>query len=252
MILNYRPDDSFYKYVLIIQFALLLVKATGTGYEESKLIPSYRYRTPNDGHIIPKRLYFAIAAPSNTQNYARAFNKTLMNITQSYMSVRTKNDRYNFNVTLDMLAIELPKNGSFSARLLETVCQQFEGKHVVAVLVVGSSPAAFTVTLTAEHVGIPVIWARGQTEFLPGFRSLVSDLFGLYVYMCQSVCMHLHYFTYNIYQHLSQNVICMTVKMYYTIKLRVAAFVYRVKKCLKKCFFVLIYFRSPVLYQQKK
>lgn len=177
MILNYRPDDStFYKYVLIIQFALLLVEATtGAGFEEGKFA-QYRYRAPADANSIPKRLYFAIAATSNAQNYARAFNKTLMNITQSYMTVKT-NGRYSFNVTLETLIIELPKNGSFSARLLETVCEQFEGKHVLAVLVVGSSPAAFTVTMTAEHAGIPVIWARGQTEFLPGFRSMVSYLF---------------------------------------------------------------------------
>lgn len=70
--------------------------------------------------------------------------------------------------------IDLPENGSFSAILLEEVCAKLEGKRVVAVLIIGNSPAAFTVSITAKHAAIPVLWARGHGQFLPGFRGLVS------------------------------------------------------------------------------
>lgn len=114
-----------------------------------------------------KTIYFAIAAPTpNVQSYSRAFNKTLGNITQTYVLRR--------NVTLDTVPVELPENGSFSATLLKTVCDQFEGKHVAAVLVVGDTPASFTVSMAARHAGIPVLWARGNRGFFPGFGSLVS------------------------------------------------------------------------------
>lgn len=163
MVLNPRFDDSFYK-VILLQFALLLVHVSG--YENDK----------NDfTNFRPGRLYFAIAASPSGQTYSRAFNKTLMNITQSYLTTKVNKDTFNF--TLETLVIELPENGSFSAALLRNLCNQFEGKHVVAVLIVGDSPAAFTVSLTAKHSGIPVLWARGHSGFLPGLRSLVSDLF---------------------------------------------------------------------------
>lgn len=119
----------------------------------------------------PRKMYFAIAATPSGQSYSRAFNKTVTNITQSYVE-----EGGFYNVSVETLAIELPENGSFSARLLKYVCEQFEGKHVVAVLLIGDSPAAFTVSLAAKHSGITVLWARGHSGFLPGFRRLVSSL----------------------------------------------------------------------------
>lgn len=116
-----------------------------------------------------RKMYFAIAATPSGQSYSRAFNKTLLNITQTYLE-----EGGFYNVTVETLAIEMPENGSFSARLLKSVCEQFEGKHVVALLLVGDSPAAFTVSMAAKHSGIPVLWARGHSGFLPGFRRLVS------------------------------------------------------------------------------
>lgn len=118
------------------------------------------------------KVYFAIAVSTSGQSFSRAFNKTLANITQNHLFGSFK--KISYNISLEPLVIELPENGSFSSFLLEHLCDMFEGKHVVAVLVVGSSPAAFTVSLTARHAGIPVLWARGQSEFLPGFRSSVS------------------------------------------------------------------------------
>ncbi|XP_050304727.1 uncharacterized protein LOC126742188 isoform X4 [Anthonomus grandis grandis] len=120
------------------------------------------------------KLYFAIAVSSSGgQTFGRAFNKTLTNITQNHLYGTLK--KFSYNISLEPLVIELPENGSFSSTLLENVCGTFEGKHVVAVLIVGSSPAAFTVSLTARHAGIPVLWARGQSEVLPGFRTLESS-----------------------------------------------------------------------------
>ncbi|KAH1009936.1 hypothetical protein HUJ04_002226 [Dendroctonus ponderosae] len=118
------------------------------------------------------RAYFAIAVPSSGQSFSRAFNKTLTNITQNHFFGSV--DRTHYNISLEPMVIELPDNGTFSAVFLQHVCDMFEGKHIVAVLVIGSTPAAFTVSLTARHVGIPVLWAQGHTEFLPGFRSLSS------------------------------------------------------------------------------
>lgn len=119
-----------------------------------------------------RRVFFGIAVAPSAQSYARAFNKTLQNITQTYLGA-TEAAR---NVAVETLAIEVPENGGFSATLLRTLCDQFEGKHVVAVLVVGDTPAAFTVSLVAREAGIPVLWARGHSGFLPGLRSLVSCL----------------------------------------------------------------------------
>lgn len=121
-----------------------------------------------------RTIYFAIAAPPSVQSYSRAFNKSLVNITQSYL--------VHGNITLDTLPVELPENGSFSATLLKTVCDQFEGKHVAAVLVVGDTAASFTVSMAAKHSGIPVLWARGNRGFFPRFGSLmVSKAYVLYI-----------------------------------------------------------------------
>lgn len=130
-------------------------------------VPFYVNRRHQGG-----RMYFAIAASTAGQTYGRAFNKTLSNITQSYLS--NKFDTSLHNITLDTLVIELPENGSFSANLLENLCEQFEKKHVAALLVIGDSPAAFSVTMAANHAGVPVLWARGHTRFLSGFQTWVS------------------------------------------------------------------------------
>lgn len=157
---NFRLEDNLTK-IILLQFVLLLSQVRSHENER---------RLGADGG----RLYFAIAASPSAQGYSRAFNKTLTNITQNYLA--GKSGRYGFNVSLETMVIDLPESGSFSAVLLETVCEKLEGKRVAAVLIVGHSPAAFTVSLTARHAGIPVLWARGYIAFMPGFRSLVSDL----------------------------------------------------------------------------
>lgn len=147
--------------IVFIQFVLLLTQVKA---EQQRL---------NTG-TVKGRIYFAIAASPSAQTFSRTFNKTLMNITQNYLTSRRSKIPY--NISLETTVIDLPENGTFSAVLLETVCEKFENKRVVALFIIGDSPAAFTVSITAKHAGIPVLWARGQGEFLPGFRIMVSSI----------------------------------------------------------------------------
>lgn len=140
--------------LLIIQISFLFVK------------------TNCEDNFVKGTIYFAIAAPSSAQSYSRAFNRTLSNITQNFLT--SKSSKLNYNLSLETIVIDLPENGSFSAGLLESVCDKFGSKRIIAVLIIGHSPAAFTVSLTAKHAGIPVLWARGDSQLLPGFRTTVS------------------------------------------------------------------------------
>lgn len=140
--------------LLVFQIAFLLVQTHG------------------EDTLVKGSIYFAIAAPPSAQSYSRAFNRTLSNITQNFLSGRS--GKSNYNLSLETIVIDLPDNGSFSASLLESVCNKFGSKRIIAVLIVGHSPAAFTVSLTARHAGIPVLWARGDSQLLPGFRTMVS------------------------------------------------------------------------------
>lgn len=140
--------------LLIIQISFIIVKAH------------------NEDNFVKGSIYFAIAAPNSAQSYSRAFNRTLSNITQNFLTGRSS--KSNYNLSLETIVIDLPENGSFSAGLLESVCDKFGSKRIIAVLIIGHSPAAFTVSLTARHAGIPVLWARGDSQLLPGFRTMVS------------------------------------------------------------------------------
>ncbi|XP_060529353.1 uncharacterized protein LOC132703854 [Cylas formicarius] len=150
--------------IVLLQYMLFL--AGVEAYEHIKYDRDF-------GKPAQGKIYFAIAISASGHGYSRAFNKTLTNITQNYLTGNSR--KFAYNISLETLVLELPENGSFSGTLLERLCASFEGKHVVAVLVVGSSPAAFTVSMAAKHARIPVLWARGQSEFLPGFRSLESS-----------------------------------------------------------------------------
>ncbi|XP_049823043.1 uncharacterized protein LOC109597115 isoform X3 [Aethina tumida] len=165
MILNFR-EDACCKLILV-QFALLLIQVKCEGHQSGA---AYR-----------SKMYLAIAASGGNPVYGRAFNRTLSNITQSYLAGRRGS--LTFNVTLETLAIDLPENGSFSADLLETVCRRFQGKHVVAILVIGASPASFTVALASATCRVPVLWARGPEEdFIPTFGA-VQESRGLEVHL---------------------------------------------------------------------
>lgn len=164
-------------YVIILLFIQCAISAQeGLNFFNKSHIKRHNNNNNNVG-----KMYFAIATSPNEQQYSRAFNKTLMNITQSYLT------KENYNISIDTLIIDLPENGSFTAVVLEKLCEQFEGKHVIAVLLIGDSPAAFTVSLAATHSGIPVLWARGKGGFLPGFRSLVSLLSTITIFLLYTV-----------------------------------------------------------------
>lgn len=167
----FTPCTSRSTYIIILLF---LHYATSAQDGQQKIYNNKSYNKKNNGG----KMYFAIATTPSEQQYSRAFNKTLINITQSYMT------KENYNISIDTLIIDLPENGSFTPVVLENLCEQFEGKHVIAVLLIGDSPAAFTVSLAATHSGIPVLWARGKGGFLPGFRSLVSLLCNDFVALC--------------------------------------------------------------------
>lgn len=161
----------------------------------SDKIPQRNLRSPQQQPgVIDRRMYFAIAVSSSatlasgttTQTYTRAFNKTLANITQSFWNsgnVRGgdgNEDRRRgmlYNITLDSLVIDLPENGLFSSNFLERLCVQLEGRRVAAILIVGDSPAAFTVALVAGNAGVPILWARGNGDYMPTLTDRVSNFF---------------------------------------------------------------------------
>jgi ionotropic glutamate receptor NMDA 3A len=94
------------------------------------------------------------------------------NVTRMFM------DNYHqHNVTVSPIIITLPENQQFSAAILEETCELLEGKHLVAVLIIGGSPAGFAVALAAGTAGIPVLWARGGTGDPIGYLQSVSSVF---------------------------------------------------------------------------
>ncbi|KAK9871742.1 hypothetical protein WA026_014195 [Henosepilachna vigintioctopunctata] len=156
--MTYKFRFGKYLYIIIlIQLALLLLNVYGLGTRKES----------TNGDRTDNRMYFAIAAMPNT-TYSRIFNRTLSNLTQNLIP-KTK-----INFALDTLPIELPKNGKFSALFLKELCSKLEKKNVLAIFVIGDSQAAFTIKLAATHIGIPLLWAKGQSGISPGFRSLVS------------------------------------------------------------------------------
>jgi hypothetical protein len=117
-------------------------------------------------------MYIAIAfSETHAQTFSRAFIKTMNNVTRLFM------DNYHqHNITVSPLIITLPENQQFSAAILEKTCALLEGKHLVAVLIIGGSPAGFAVALAAGTAGIPVLWARGGTGDLVGYFQSVSTI----------------------------------------------------------------------------
>jgi hypothetical protein len=118
----------------------------------------------------PWNMHIAVAfSETYAQTYSRAFNKIMNNVTRLF----TEN-YHQHNITLSPLIITLPENQQFSAAILEKTCALLEGKHIVAVLLIGESPAGFAVALAAGTAGIPVLWARGGSGDLVGYFQSVS------------------------------------------------------------------------------
>lgn len=126
-------------------------------------------------------MHIAIAfSETHTQTFSRAFNKAMNNVTRLFVE-----NYHQHNITLSPLMIILPQNQQFSSAILEKTCSLLEGKHVVAVLIIGGSPAGFAVALAAGTAGIPVLWARGGTGDLVGYFQSVSKIV-LYIHQCES------------------------------------------------------------------
>ncbi|XP_045475603.1 uncharacterized protein LOC123681313 isoform X2 [Harmonia axyridis] len=154
---NFRQRE-YYKTIILVQLLALFSSHV------------YSLNQPSAQSQEDEKMYFVVASSSN-MTYSRIFNKTLTNLTRSLFP------KEKFHIELDTLIVDLPVNGSFSAKFLEELCAKLEKKRVLASFVIGDSPAASTVSMAATHIGIPVLWARGQEKFLSGFRSLaVSPL----------------------------------------------------------------------------
>jgi ionotropic glutamate receptor NMDA 3A len=124
-------------------------------------------------------MHIAVAfSETHAQTFSRAFNKTMNNVTRLFME-----NYHQHNITLSPLIITLPENQQFSAAILEKTCSLLDGKHIVAVLIIGGSPAGFAVALAAGTAGIPVLWARGGTGDLVGYFQSVSTIV-LFIHQC--------------------------------------------------------------------
>ncbi|KAK6640098.1 hypothetical protein RUM43_008375 [Polyplax serrata] len=118
---------------------------------------------------IPKyiQVYVAVAfSEREFPSYSKVFNKTLSSIPNSFLIPDSLNRHYNISVS--PLFFVLPNSGRFSSSIYEVMCNSFDRKRVVAILVIGESPAAFTVSLAAVTSNIPVLWARGGIPSPPG------------------------------------------------------------------------------------
>ncbi|XP_063361139.1 uncharacterized protein LOC134650177 isoform X1 [Cydia amplana] len=101
--------------------------------------------------------YVGIAAPPSAAAVVRAFNKSLAEISQTYLA--GDYPLHLRNITLLPLYIELPEDERFSARMLERTCQALGGRRVATLLVVGGGAAAAAVVTAAARAGVPVLRA---------------------------------------------------------------------------------------------
>lgn len=110
-------------------------------------------------NLIPKipkhiRLYVAAAfSEKDFPSYSKIFNKTLSSIPNSFLIPDSMNRQY--NISIAPLFFILPDSGRFSSSIYQVMCNSFERKRVAAILVIGESPAAFTVSMAAITSNIP-------------------------------------------------------------------------------------------------
>lgn len=105
---------------------------------------------------IPKHIQIYIAAAFSEKDfssYSKIFNKTLSSIPNSFLIPDSLNRHYNISVS--PLFFVLPDSGRFSSSIYDVMCNTFNQKRVAAILVIGESPAAFTVSMAAVTSNIP-------------------------------------------------------------------------------------------------
>ncbi|XP_053602444.1 uncharacterized protein LOC128670645 isoform X2 [Plodia interpunctella] len=119
--------------------------------------------------------YVGIAAPSSAAAVVHAFNRSLAEISHTYLA--GDNPLYLRNITLQPLYIELPEDERFSARLLEHSCSILGGRRVAALFVCGGGPAAAAVVSAASRAGVPVL--RASPSHLHLSYTIANDMLPL-------------------------------------------------------------------------
>ncbi|CAB3243412.1 unnamed protein product [Arctia plantaginis] len=99
--------------------------------------------------------YVGIAAPPSAADVVRVFNRSLADISHTYLA--GDYPLYLRNISLLPLYIELPEDERFVARVLERTCSALEGRRVAALLVCGGGSAAAAVVSAATRAGVPVL-----------------------------------------------------------------------------------------------
>nr|XP_032510989.1 uncharacterized protein LOC116765580 isoform X2 [Danaus plexippus plexippus] len=148
--------------------------------------------------------YLAIAAPSSASDFVRTFNRTLSDLSQTYLA--GDYPLYLRNITLLPLYIELPEDERFSARVLEETCAALEGRRVAALLVCGGGSAAAALVSTASRAGVPVI--RASPSHLRFAYTIANELLPLEVrleitaretlHALRATLLHTHWHTFTL------------------------------------------------------
>ncbi|XP_047020571.1 uncharacterized protein LOC124630651 [Helicoverpa zea] len=101
--------------------------------------------------------YVAIAAPPSAADVVRVFNRSLADLSHTYLA--GDYPLHLRNITLLPLYIELPEDEKFGVRVLERTCSALDGRRVAALLVCGGGSAAAAVVTAAARAGVPVLRA---------------------------------------------------------------------------------------------
>lgn len=104
------------------------------------------------------RLFHHLEITLTVKFFLQVFNRTLSSISNSFLIVDSQQRHY--NVTVQPLFFVLPASGRFSSSIYEVMCSSFENKRVAAILVMGESPAAFTVAQAAVTSNVPGEYAQ--------------------------------------------------------------------------------------------
>ncbi|XP_034824305.2 uncharacterized protein [Maniola hyperantus] len=148
--------------------------------------------------------YIAIAAPPSAADVVRAFNRTLSDISKTYLA--GDYPLYLRNITLLPLYIELPEDERFSARVLEQTCAVLDKRRVAALLVCGGGSAAAAMVSTASRAGVPVL--RASPTHLHLSYTIANELLPLEIrleitaretlHALRATLLHTHWHTFTL------------------------------------------------------
>ncbi|KAL4706474.1 hypothetical protein ACJJTC_015672 [Scirpophaga incertulas] len=148
--------------------------------------------------------YVGIAAPPSAAAVVHAFNRSLAEISQTYLA--GDYPLYLRNITLLPLYIELPEDEKFSAQVLERTCSALGGRRVAALLVCGGGTAAAAVVSAASSAGVPVL--RASPSHLHLSYTIANDLLPLEIrleitaretlHALRATLLHTHWHTFTL------------------------------------------------------